>query len=38
MLAGYRVFAALEVAEVLHPCEMEDVDVVVICRDVEDPT
>jgi len=35
-LAGYRVFAALEVAEVLHLCETEDVDVVVIAPDVED--
>jgi hypothetical protein len=37
-LAGYRVFAALDVAEVLHLCETEDVDVVVIAADVEDPT
>jgi hypothetical protein len=36
-LAGYRVFAALEVSEVLHLCETEDVDVVVICADVDDP-
>jgi hypothetical protein len=37
ILAGYRVFAALEVSEVLHLCETEDVDVVVIGADVEDP-
>jgi hypothetical protein len=37
MLAGYRVFAALEVSEVLHLCETHDIDVIVIGPDVEDP-
>ena len=36
MLAGYRVFEALAVSEVLHLCENEDVDVVVIGADVDD--
>jgi len=36
MVAGYRVFAALEVAEVLHLCETEDVDVVLITAAVEE--
>jgi DNA-binding response OmpR family regulator len=36
-LAGYRVFAALEVAEVLHLCETENIDVIVIDADVDDP-
>lgn len=35
MLAGYRVFEALEVSEVLHLCEAEDIDVVVIDADME---
>lgn len=34
-LAGYRVFAALEVSEVLHLCETEDIDAVIISADVE---
>jgi sulfur transfer complex TusBCD TusB component (DsrH family) len=37
ILAEYRVFAALEVSEVLHLCETENVDVIVIGADVEDP-
>lgn len=37
ILAGYRVFAALEVAEVLHLCETQNIDVIVIGADVEDP-
>jgi hypothetical protein len=35
--AGYRVFEAMEVSEVLRLCEQEDVDVVVIGADVEGP-
>jgi Icc-related predicted phosphoesterase len=37
MQAGYRVFEALEVSEVLHLCETQDVDVIVIGGDVDDP-
>lgn len=37
MLAGYRVFEAFEVSEVLHLCDTEDVDVVVISAEVKDP-
>ena len=36
-LAGYRVFEALEVSEVLHLCEHEKIDAVVIGADVQDP-
>ena len=35
-LHGYRVFEALAVSEVLHLCEHEDVDCVVIASDVSD--
>jgi len=34
--AGYRVWEALAVSEVLHLCEHEDVDAVVIAPDVKD--
>lgn len=34
--AGYRVFDALEVSEVLHLCETQDIDVIVIGADVKD--
>ena len=37
MLAGYRVFEAFEVSEVLHLCDTEDVDVVLISAEVKDP-
>ena len=36
-LAGFRVFEALEVSEVLHLCEHEKIDAVVIGADVQDP-
>jgi hypothetical protein len=35
-LAGHRVFEALAVSEVLHLCEHEDIDCVVISSDVSD--
>jgi hypothetical protein len=35
--AGYQVFEALAVSEVLYLCEHHNVDVVVIAADVEDP-
>lgn len=35
--AGYKVFEALEVAQVLHFCEHQDIDAVVIGEDVSDP-
>lgn len=34
--AGYQVFEALEVAEVLHLCEHQHIDAVVIGADVRD--
>ena len=37
MLAGYKVFEALAVSEVLFLFETEQIDVVVIGPDVEDP-
>lgn len=37
ILAGYRVFAALEVSEILHLCETEDIDAIFIGPDVEEP-
>lgn len=36
-LAGYKVFKALAVSEVLFFCEREQIDVIVIAPDVEDP-
>jgi len=36
MLAGYTVWEALAVSEVLYLCEQKNVDVVVIAPDVED--
>jgi hypothetical protein len=35
--AGYQVFEALAVSEVLYLCEHHNVDAVVIAADVEDP-
>jgi hypothetical protein len=35
-LAGYHVFEALAVSEVLYLCEQHDIDAVVIAADVED--
>lgn len=35
-IAGYRVHEALEVSEVLHVCEYENIDAVVIAPDVAD--
>jgi hypothetical protein len=35
--AGYRVWEALAVSEVLHLCEHENVDTVVIAPEVDDP-
>ena len=35
--AGFRVFEALAVSEVLHLCEQEHIDIVVIAADVESP-
>ena len=35
-LAGYTVWEALAVSEVLYLCEQHDIDVVVIAPDVED--
>lgn len=37
ILARYRVFAALAVSEVLHLCETQNIDVIVIGADVEEP-
>jgi hypothetical protein len=34
--AGYRVFEALEISEVLYLCEHENIDAVVIAPDIED--
>jgi hypothetical protein len=34
--AGYRVFEALEISEVMHLCEHEQIDMVVIAPDIED--
>ncbi len=36
MLAGYTVWEALAVSEVLYLCERQNIDVVVIAPDVED--
>jgi hypothetical protein len=35
--AGYNVYEALEVSEVLHLCEYRQIDVVVIAPEVEEP-
>jgi hypothetical protein len=35
-MAGYEVFEALEISEVLHLCEHQRIDVVVIASDIED--
>ena len=35
--AGYQVYEALDVSEVLHLCEHHRIDAVVIAPDVEDP-
>ena len=34
--AGYNVYEALEVSEVLHLCEHKDIDAVAIAPEVED--
>jgi phosphoribosylamine-glycine ligase len=34
--AGYEVFEALEISEVMHLCEHEKIDMVVIASDIED--
>jgi hypothetical protein len=34
--AGYRVFEALEISEVMHLCEHEDVDRVVVASDIDE--
>jgi hypothetical protein len=36
MLAGYIVYEALEVSEVLHLCDYRQIDAVVIAPEVED--
>ena len=36
-MAGYRVFEALDVSEVLHLCEHHNIDVIVIGADITDP-
>jgi AmiR/NasT family two-component response regulator len=36
-LAGYRIFEALSVSEVLYLCEQHDIDAVVIATEVDDP-
>jgi hypothetical protein len=36
-MAGYKVFEALAVSEVLHLCEHQQIDAIVIGPDVEDP-
>ena len=35
--AGYKVFEALDVSEVLHLCEHNNIDVIVIGADIDDP-
>ena len=35
--AGYRVFEALDVSEVLHLCEHHNIDAVVIGADIDEP-
>jgi hypothetical protein len=37
MMAGYRVWEALDISEVLFLCEQHQIDAVVIGADVEDP-
>ncbi len=36
IVAGYEVFEALEISEVMHLCEHKKIDMVVIASDVED--
>ena len=37
MMAGYQIYEALAVSEVLYICEHHQVDMVVIAADVDDP-
>lgn len=37
MRAGYRVFEALAVSEVLHLCEHHEIDAIIVTADVDDP-